>query len=106
MKIFHDIKKQTDKLESEWFNLRDKFYFIDDTFCLLAPCHVNVAIESMKAAQEYLVINNLLVMDSETNHSKPLYAMLSQGIMALKLNQTTLGREIYLADSSGIGKSK
>ena len=103
MKIFYDLKLQTEKLRSELFNLRDKFYFVDDRFCLLSPGYVTLAIESMKSAQEYLVDNNLLIDDLETNHARAVYAILSQGIMGLKENQTTLTKAIYFAD---IGKSK
>ena len=106
MKIFYDLKLQTEKLRSEWFNLRDKFYFVDERFCLLSPCHVTLAIESMKSAQEYLVDNNLLIDDLETTHARPVYEMLSLGIMGLKENQTTLANAIHFADLVDIGKSK
>ena len=106
MKIFKDLNLQTEKLRSECFNLRDKFYFVDERFCLLSPCHVTLAIESMKAAQEYLTNSNFLIDDLEKNHARSLYAMLSQGIMGLKENQTTLAKAIHFADLVDIGKSK
>ena len=106
MKIFYDLKLQTEKLRSEWLNLRDKFYFVDERFCLLSPCHVTLAIESMKAAQELLVNSNLLIYDLEKDGARSVYSMLSQGIMGLKENQTTLTKAIHFADSVDIGKSK
>lgn len=95
-KNLYGLCSRLDDVVYEFEKLASDCDFLNQTMCAVPPCNVSIAIDALRAAQEYLIVNTPFSTDAGEKESH-LYAYLSKAMVGL-LNRASIERALDCVD--------
>jgi hypothetical protein len=95
-KNLYGFNSRLDGVVYEFDRLASDCDFLNQTMCVVTPCNVSIAIDALRAAQEYLIAHTPFSTDAGEKEGH-LYAYLSKGMTGL-LNRASFERALDCVD--------